>query len=85
MTPFFTHWRRSLSFLWLLVAPPLLAASPQPVTAIYYHGNILTGVGLGAAQGQPATQLPSGPTKSSPWETTQQSWRKSNPGPGSSI
>jgi predicted amidohydrolase YtcJ len=60
MTPFFTHWRRSISFLWLLVAPPLVAAPPQ-VTAIYYHGNIITGVGLGEAEGQRATAIAVGP------------------------
>jgi predicted amidohydrolase YtcJ len=57
MIRFFTHWRRSSSFCCLLVAAPVLAATPQPVAAIYYHGNILTGVGLGNANGQRATAI----------------------------
>jgi predicted amidohydrolase YtcJ len=40
-----------------LVTVPLLAASPPPVVAIYYHGNILTGVGLGNAGEQRATAI----------------------------
>ena len=50
------RWRGSLSLCRLFVAAPLLA-QPQPVTAIYYHGNMLTG----AAQGQRATAIAVGP------------------------
>jgi len=57
MIRFFTHWGRSSSICCLLVAAPLLAATPQPVLAIYYHGNILTGVGLGQTHGQRATAI----------------------------
>jgi predicted amidohydrolase YtcJ len=56
MIHYFTHWGRSLSFGCLLAAP-LLAATPQPVVAIYYHGNVLTGVGLGQAHGRRATAI----------------------------
>ncbi|MGB8538054.1 MAG: amidohydrolase [Acidobacteriaceae bacterium] len=51
------HWTPSWSFCCLLVAAPLLAATPPPVVAIYYHGNVLTGVGLGQAHGQRATAI----------------------------
>jgi predicted amidohydrolase YtcJ len=37
---------RALFFCCAIAAAPLLAATPKPVIAIYYHGNILTGVGL---------------------------------------
>src|SRR5580704_3017009 len=57
MIRFFTHWVRSSSFCCLLLAAPLLAATPQPVVAIYYHGNILTGAGLGQTQAQRATAI----------------------------
>jgi predicted amidohydrolase YtcJ len=57
MIRFFTNWVRSFSFCCLLAADPLLAATPQPVVAIYYHGNVLTGVGLGHAHGQRATAI----------------------------
>ncbi len=57
MIRFFTHWGRSSSICCLLVAAPLLAATPQPVLAIYYHGNILTGAGLGQTHGQRATAI----------------------------
>jgi predicted amidohydrolase YtcJ len=57
MIRFFTHWVRSSAFCCMLVAAPLLAATPQPVVAIYYHGNVLTGVGLGKAHGQRATAI----------------------------
>jgi predicted amidohydrolase YtcJ len=57
MIRFLTHWGRNSSFCCLLMAAPLLAATPQPVVAIYYHGNILTGVGLGQAHGQRATAI----------------------------
>ena len=40
--------RRVLTICWLFAAAPLLAATP-PVEAIYYHGNVMTGVGLPAA------------------------------------
>jgi predicted amidohydrolase YtcJ len=56
MIHYFTHWGRSLSFGCLLAAP-LFAATPQPVIAIYYHGNVLTGVGLGQAHGRRATAI----------------------------
>jgi predicted amidohydrolase YtcJ len=56
MIRYFIHWGRGLSFSWLLAAP-LLAATPPPVVAIYYHGNVLTGVGLGQAHGQRATAI----------------------------
>jgi predicted amidohydrolase YtcJ len=56
MIRYFTHWGRSLAFGCLLAAP-LLAATPQPVVAIYYHGNVLTGVDLGQAHGQRATAI----------------------------
>jgi predicted amidohydrolase YtcJ len=36
---------RVLTLLWLLTAARLFAATP-PVDAIYYHGNVITGVGL---------------------------------------
>jgi predicted amidohydrolase YtcJ len=51
------HWTPSSLFCCLLVAAPLLAATPHPVVAIYYHGNVLTGVGLGQAHGQRATAI----------------------------
>jgi predicted amidohydrolase YtcJ len=57
MIHFFTQWGRSSSFCCLLVAAPLLAVTPQPVVAIYYHGNVLTGVGQGTAPGQRATAI----------------------------
>jgi predicted amidohydrolase YtcJ len=57
MIRLFTHWVPIPSFCCLLVVAPLLAATPQPVVAIYYHGNILTGVGLGPALGQRATAI----------------------------
>jgi predicted amidohydrolase YtcJ len=53
----FTRWVRSSSFCGLLMAAPGLAAATQPVIAIYYHGNVLTGVGQGAAPGQRATAI----------------------------
>jgi predicted amidohydrolase YtcJ len=34
------------------LATPLLAAPPSPVVAIYYHGNVITGVGLSTANPQ---------------------------------
>jgi predicted amidohydrolase YtcJ len=37
--------RRVLTVCWLLTAVSLFAATP-PVDAIYYHGNVITGVGL---------------------------------------
>jgi predicted amidohydrolase YtcJ len=55
MIRFFAHW--GLSFCQLFVAAPLLAATAPPVTAIYYHGNVITGVGLGAAQARRATAI----------------------------
>jgi hypothetical protein len=40
------------------MAPPLFSATPpSPVVAIYYHGNILTGVGLGADRAQRVTAI----------------------------
>jgi predicted amidohydrolase YtcJ len=57
MIRLFTHWGRTSSICCLFVAAPLLAATPQPVLAIYYHGNILTGAGLGQTQGQRATAI----------------------------
>jgi hypothetical protein len=57
MIRFFTRWGRSSSFCCLLVAAPVHAATPQPVVAIYYHGNILTGVGLENAHGRRATAI----------------------------
>ncbi len=40
--------RRVLTICWLFAATPLLAATPRADT-IYYHGNVMTGVGLPAA------------------------------------
>jgi predicted amidohydrolase YtcJ len=40
--------RRVLTICWLFAAVPLLAATPR-VEAIFYHGNVITGVGLPAA------------------------------------
>ena len=40
--------RRVLTICWLLAAVPLFAATPR-VDAIYYDGNVITGVGLPAA------------------------------------
>ncbi len=57
MIRFFIHWRRSFSFLWLLAAAPLMAATPQPVMAIYYHGNVITGTGLPNMHGPRATAI----------------------------
>ena len=37
--------RRALTLCWLFAATHLFAATP-PVDAIYYHGNVITGVGL---------------------------------------
>ena len=56
MIRFFIHWGRGYSLCCLLAAP-LLAATPRPVVAIYYHGNVLTGVGLGQAHAQRATAI----------------------------
>jgi predicted amidohydrolase YtcJ len=42
--------------VWLLAATPLLAAT-APVSFIYYHGNILTGVGLENAEPQRVTAI----------------------------
>jgi predicted amidohydrolase YtcJ len=42
---------RGLIFFCLMAARPLFSATP-PVIAIYYDGNILTGVGLGAVRAQ---------------------------------
>jgi predicted amidohydrolase YtcJ len=57
MIRLFTRWVRISSFCCLLAVAPLLAATPQPVVAIYYHGNILTGEGLGHAHEQRATAI----------------------------
>lgn len=56
MTRFFIYWGRGFSFCCLLAAP-LLAATPPTVVAIYYHGNMLTGVGLSQAHAQRATAI----------------------------
>jgi predicted amidohydrolase YtcJ len=37
--------RRALTLCWLFAATHLFAATP-PIDAIYYHGNVITGVGL---------------------------------------
>jgi predicted amidohydrolase YtcJ len=57
MIRFFMNLARSLALLCPLVAAPMLAATPQPVTAIYYHGNMLTGTGWPNARGQRATAI----------------------------
>jgi predicted amidohydrolase YtcJ len=57
MIRFFTHPYLSSLFCCLLAAPPLLAATSQPVVAIYYHGNILTDVGLARSRGERATAI----------------------------
>ncbi len=57
MIRFFIHVVLSSSFCCLLVAAPLLAATTEPVVAIYYHGNVLTGAGLGQGHGQRATAI----------------------------
>jgi predicted amidohydrolase YtcJ len=50
--------RRGSLLCCLLVAPPLFpATTPSPVVAIFYHGNILTGVDLGGPQPQRATAI----------------------------
>ncbi len=49
---------RGLLLCCLLAAPPLFsAATPAPVVAIYYHGNILTGVDLGDGNAQRVTAI----------------------------
>jgi predicted amidohydrolase YtcJ len=49
---------RGLILCLLMAALPLFSASPpSPVVAIYYHGNILTGVGLGADHAQRVTAI----------------------------
>jgi predicted amidohydrolase YtcJ len=49
---------RGLLVCCLLAARPLFSApTPPPVVAIYYHGNILTGVGLGDSKAQRVTAI----------------------------
>ena len=48
--------RRGLIFCFLMAALPLFSATP-PVIAIYYDGNILTGVGLGGDRAQRVTAI----------------------------
>jgi predicted amidohydrolase YtcJ len=49
---------RRLLLCCLMAASPLFSAStPTPVVAIYYHGNILTGVGLGGDNAQRVTAI----------------------------
>jgi predicted amidohydrolase YtcJ len=49
---------RGLLLCCLTAASPLFSATnPAPVVAIYYHGNILTGVGLGASGAQRVTAI----------------------------
>jgi predicted amidohydrolase YtcJ len=49
---------RGLLLCCLLAARPLFSApTPPPVVAIYYHGNILTGVGLGDSNAQRVTAI----------------------------
>lgn len=57
----FIYWCRSFSFLWLLAASPVLAAAPQQVTTIYYHGNVITGTALPSSPQQRATAIAVGP------------------------
>ena len=58
MIRFFTRWVRSSAFCCLLVTAPGLAATPQPVIAIYYHGNIISRCGSGSdARAQRATAI----------------------------
>ena len=57
MIPLSTGFVRSFLFCYLFAAVPYLAAATPPVIAIYYHGNILTGVGLGNGRGQRATAI----------------------------
>jgi predicted amidohydrolase YtcJ len=53
-----TLGRRGLLLCCLMAASPLFSATnPSPVVAIYYHGNILTGVGLGAPGAQRVTAI----------------------------
>jgi predicted amidohydrolase YtcJ len=48
----------SLILCCLMAAPALFpATTPSPVVAIYYHGNILTGVGLGDSNAQRVTAI----------------------------
>jgi hypothetical protein len=50
--------RGCLLLSWLMAASPLFSATnPPPVVAIYYHGNIVTGVGLGARGAQRVTAI----------------------------
>jgi predicted amidohydrolase YtcJ len=41
----------------MMTKPVLSATTPSPVEAIYYHGNILTGVGLGSGNAQRVTAI----------------------------
>jgi predicted amidohydrolase YtcJ len=50
--------RRGFVLFFLMAAGPLFCAPPpSPVIAIYYHGNILTGVGLGGDRAQRVTAI----------------------------
>jgi predicted amidohydrolase YtcJ len=61
MIRFFRGWCRSFSFCSLMATAPLLSTAPPPpappVVAIYYHGNILTGVDVGNGSVQRATAI----------------------------
>jgi len=49
---------RGLLLCFLMAAKPLFSATtPSPVVAIYYHGNILTGAGLGESNAQRVTAI----------------------------
>ena len=60
MIRYFIYWGQSLAFFCLLPAPLLAAPSP-PVVAIYYHGNVMTGVGPAQDHKQRATAIAIGP------------------------
>ena len=50
-------WRGFLLCCLMAARPLFSATNPAPVIAIYYHGNILTGIGLGDSDAQRVTAI----------------------------